>query len=140
MIASTPDDMVRWYNALKAGKLISPASYRLMTTRANLNNGQAIDYGLGIGVSPINKFETVSHSGAVPGYFSWTVYFPERDLYAAGFSNNDSNHPGPAALHIAGELLGLVPKAVDINYSPGGHCPFYRPLPDSSGRLSRDQF
>lgn len=116
-IASSPDDMVTWFTALKDGNLVSPASYRKMSTRARLNDGSPVNYGFGLDIGPLYKYQTISHQGSVPGFFTWSVYFPEKDLYVAALSNNDSLHPGPAALHIAGEILGAVPAFSPITPS-----------------------
>jgi hypothetical protein len=48
----------------------------------------------------------------VPGFFSWNVYFPVKDLTAIAFTNNDSQHPGPALLDMIALQLDLSPKPV----------------------------
>lgn len=111
-IASTLADMNRWNNALKSGRVISNDNYRLMHTRAKLKNGTSVNYGYGIDIYQISGLESSSHQGQVPGFFSWHVYFPNEDLTATAFTNNDSKHPGPALLDMISLQLNLTPKPV----------------------------
>ncbi|MBQ4832213.1 beta-lactamase family protein [Pseudoalteromonas sp. MMG010] len=113
-IASTLADMSLWYKALKSGNIISTQSYRLMTTRAKLNNNQPINYGYGVDIYPISGLHSVSHQGQVPGFFAWHVYFPNEDLTATALTNNDTKHPGPALLDMIAVQLNLSPKPVNV--------------------------
>lgn len=112
-IASTLADMSLWQNALKSGNVISKNNYRLMTTRAKLNNNNSVNYGYGLDVYPISGLESFSHQGMVPGFFAWHVYFPNEDLTATALTNIDSKHPGPALLDMIALQLNLTPKPVD---------------------------
>ena len=112
-IASTLADMSRWQNALKSGNVISKNNYRLMTTRAKLNNNNSVNYGYGLDVYPISGLESFSHQGMVPGFFAWNVYFSNEDLTATALTNIDSKHPGPALLDMIALQLNLSPKPVD---------------------------
>ena len=112
-IASTLADMSLWQNALKSGKVISKDNFRLMATRAKLDNNDPVNYGYGLDVYPINGLESFSHQGMVPGFFAWNVYFPSKDLTATVFTNIDSKHPGPALLDMIALQLNLSPKPVD---------------------------
>ncbi|GGO73003.1 serine hydrolase domain-containing protein [Bowmanella pacifica] len=111
-IASTVANMGKWQQALMTGKVISPNSYKLMTTKAALANGEEVDYGFGINISPIAGQPSFHHEGQVPGFMAWSVYLPKSDLYAVALSNNDAAHPGPALLDMMAIQLGLSPQPV----------------------------
>ncbi|ALS34959.1 hypothetical protein PTRA_b0483 [Pseudoalteromonas translucida KMM 520] len=111
-IASTLADMSLWQNALKSGSVISKDNYRLMATRAKLDNNDPVNYGYGLDVYPISGLDSFSHQGMVPGFFAWNVYFPNEDLTATAFTNIDSKHPGPALLDMIALQLDLSPKPV----------------------------
>ena len=111
-IASTLADMSLWQNALKSGSIISKDNFRLMATRAKLDNNDPVNYGYGLDVYPISGLESFSHQGMVPGFFAWNVYFPNEDLTATAFTNIDSKHPGPALLDMIALQLDLSPKPV----------------------------
>lgn len=117
-IASTLDDMARWQQALKDGKLLQSKNYAQMTTPYQLNSGEKIKYGFGFDIYPISGKASVSHQGMVPGYASWAVYFPDENVYGVSLSNDDSVHPGPALLHLLGVVLKLLPPTIDAPISP----------------------
>src|SRR5688500_13401031 len=48
-LCSTVKDLVVWAQALSSGKVVSPASYKLMTTPGTLNDGKSFSYGFGLG-------------------------------------------------------------------------------------------
>ena len=63
---STVEDLLRFAEALKAGKLVSPATFELLTTpKPELNSPR---YGYGFGVDPIDG--SAGHSGGFPGISS----------------------------------------------------------------------
>ncbi|MEI5638976.1 MULTISPECIES: serine hydrolase domain-containing protein [unclassified Pseudoalteromonas] len=114
-IASTLDDMSLWHRGLSFGKVISAENYQQMVTRAKLNNGESVNYGLGTDVYPISDQPSYSHQGQVPGFMAWSVYFPSHDLLGTAFSNNDAVHPGPALLNMIARQLNLSPAPIAEN-------------------------
>ena len=112
-IASTLEDMSRWHHGLKAGKIVSKNNYEQMVTRAKLTTGEQVNYGFGFDIYPISQQASYSHQGAVPGFMSWSVYFPESDLFATAFSNKDTLHPGPALLDMIAAQIGLSPRLIN---------------------------
>jgi CubicO group peptidase (beta-lactamase class C family) len=111
-IASTLDDISRWHRGLSAGKVISPENYQRMITSAQLNSGQAVNYGFGTDVYPISGQPSYGHQGQVPGFVAWSVYFPSHDLLGTVFGNNDAVHPGPALLNMIARQLQLSPAPI----------------------------
>ena len=47
-LCSTVGDFAKWQRALDAGKVVSPASYALMSTADTLISGRRINYGFGL--------------------------------------------------------------------------------------------
>lgn len=111
-IVSTLSDMNAWAYALKSGKVISKDSFALMAKKAVLNDKSTVNFGYGLGINKIGKLEAYSHDGMVPGFFTWTVHFPNQELVATAFSNLDTKHPGPALLDMIALQLGLSPKPI----------------------------
>ncbi|KNC68205.1 serine hydrolase domain-containing protein [Pseudoalteromonas ardens] len=109
-IETTLADMSRWHHGLRAGKVVSPSSYRSMTTSATLNNGTLATYGYGFYLRPLAGQPSYFHEGGVPGFLAMSVYFPEADLYAISLSNQDTLHPGPALLDMVAQYLNITPK------------------------------
>jgi CubicO group peptidase (beta-lactamase class C family) len=80
---STAEDLVRFAEALKAGKLVSPATFELMTTpKPDANSPR---YGYGFGVDP--ETNIVGHSGGFPGISSNLDIFKGTGYVAVVMSN-----------------------------------------------------
>jgi CubicO group peptidase (beta-lactamase class C family) len=80
---STAEDLVRFAEALKTGKLVSSATFELMTTpKPDVN---APRYGYGFGVDP--QANVVGHSGGFPGISSNLDIFKGTGYVAVVLSN-----------------------------------------------------
>ena len=80
---STAEDLLRFAEGLKAGKIVSAATFELMTTpKPEVNSPQ---YGYGFGVDPATKI--VGHSGGFPGISSNLDIFKGSGYVAVVMSN-----------------------------------------------------
>jgi len=112
-IASNLDDMHKWHLSLINGDLIKAHNYKKMITPYKLNSGETTNYGLGFDVYSINHQKSISHQGSVPGFFSFSAYFPEQNVYGIALGNSNM-HPGPALLHALSKGLKTLPKKVNV--------------------------
>ncbi|MDB5030588.1 serine hydrolase domain-containing protein [Mucilaginibacter sp.] len=80
-IVSTPTDLIKFINALFAGKLISQASLELMKTMKD-NYGMAM-----FAFHFFNDKNGYGHAGGIDGFSSLLIYFPEDKLAVAYISN-----------------------------------------------------
>ena len=96
---STAEDLLRFAEALKAGKLVSPATFELLTTpKPEVNSPQ---YGYGFGVDP--QTGIVGHSGGFPGISSNLDIFKGTGYVAVVLSNY-----GGASQPVVGKIRSLV--------------------------------
>ena len=80
---STAEDLVRFAEALRSGKVVSAATYELLTTpKADVNSP---NYGYGFGVDP--ETGIVGHSGGFPGISSNLDIFKGTGYVAVVMSN-----------------------------------------------------
>lgn len=80
---STAEDLVRFAEVLRSGKLVSPATFELMTTpKPDLNSPR---YGYGFAVDP--QAGVVGHSGGFPGISSNLDIFKGTGYVAVVMSN-----------------------------------------------------
>lgn len=80
---STAEDLVRFAEGLESGKVISPATFELMTTpKPDLNSPR---YGYGFGVDP--ETGIVGHGGGFPGISSNLDIFKGTGYVAVVLSN-----------------------------------------------------
>jgi D-alanyl-D-alanine carboxypeptidase len=98
-LCSTAYDLARWAHLLANGRVMLPASYATMTTRPP---APLVPYGLGVVVDAVHGHPAVFHDGAIYGYQSFLVYFPQRDIAVAVLLNA---WPTPIAYR---ETIGLA--------------------------------
>ena len=79
-IVSTPADLVKFINALFAGKLISPASLEQMKAMRD-------NFGLGMIAMPFYDKKGYGHTGGIDGFYSILMYLPEEKVAIAYTSN-----------------------------------------------------
>ncbi len=106
-LCSTVGDMIAWNRALHGGRVLSPSSYRDLTSPARLNDGTLLRYGMGIGLTSIAGHRSIHHSGGINGYVSESAYFPDDDVTIVVLINT----AGPVSAttvvtRIAAALLG----------------------------------
>lgn len=79
-IVANPSDILKFANALFKGKIIKPESLNLMTSIQN-------NYGLGLVVNNFEDKKAYGHGGAIDGFSSDFLYFPNEDVGIALISN-----------------------------------------------------
>ena len=80
-VLTTAKDMFKWHLGLQNIKNKRPELYKKMHTRATLNNGSILDYGLGVEFETHANYEAVGFDGMILGGFvSKYLYFPEVDM------------------------------------------------------------
>ncbi|HEY8780231.1 MAG TPA: serine hydrolase domain-containing protein [Mucilaginibacter sp.] len=105
-IVSTPTDLVKFIEALFAGKLISQSSLEQMKTMRD-------NYGMAMFVIPFYDKRAYGHNGGIDGFSSMLAYFPEDKLAMAYISNGvvySTNDVMIAALSIYFNKPFIIPE------------------------------
>jgi CubicO group peptidase (beta-lactamase class C family) len=113
-------DLAKWDAALRGGKVVSAASYRLMTTPVMTSANGSAKYGFGFFIDSVYGAPRIGHTGGSIGFTVADEYFPEQDLRVIAFTNlgDDTPEAGEtltnivfADLHpgIAGKALAAAP-------------------------------
>jgi CubicO group peptidase (beta-lactamase class C family) len=77
-VLTTARDMFKWHLGLKNEKT---DLYKKMHTKAKLNNGNVLDYGLGVEFETHNNYQAFGFDGMILGGFvSKYLYFPKLDI------------------------------------------------------------
>ena len=108
-LCSTVGDFAKWQRALDAGKVVSPASYALMSTADSLNSGRRINYGFGLVPGMYNGRKTVSHTGGIPGFATAATYVPDDSLSIIVFTNYDGESPNRLVQNLLRVAYGDAP-------------------------------
>ena len=82
-------DLVTWENALMNGQVVSPASFREMTTSNGfVSNGQS--YGFGLALETYNGHPVMWHNGGIAGYLTQELVFLDSGVTLVEFTNLDT--------------------------------------------------
>ena len=118
-LLSTPGDLAKWTEALSSGLLLKPEMLRLMVTPGTLTDGTPITYGLGWVISNWRGHPLVGHSGAVPGYSSSILRFPDRRLTVILLCNLYDTEGAPLTDSMALQVAKFyLPKAPEEAAAP----------------------
>jgi len=80
-VLTTPRDMFKWHQGIKNSSIGTSELWNKMHTKAKLNNGKTINFGLGVEFQIHNGYEGVGFDGmSIGGFVSKYLYFPELDL------------------------------------------------------------
>jgi D-alanyl-D-alanine carboxypeptidase len=101
-LVSTLGDLAKWDAALCGGKVVSPASYRQMTTPFMTAKNGSANYGFGLFVDSIYGEPRIGHTGGSLGFTTADEYFPRQDVRIIAFTNLGDDVPE------AGETLANV--------------------------------
>ena len=105
-LCSTAGDLVRWTALLNGGKVVSPASFRQMTTPDTLPDGLSTHYGFGLFMGALGGHRYVWHNGGINGFLSSLARFPDDSLTVVVLSNSSSVSPDRLLEEIARYALG----------------------------------
>ena len=108
-LCSTVGDFVKWQRALDAGKVVSAASYTLMSSADTLNSGRKINYGFGLVPGMFNGHKTISHTGGIPGFATAATYVPDDSLSIVVFTNYDAESPQMLVQNLLRVAYGVDP-------------------------------
>ena len=103
-LVSDCDDLQKWYECLKQGKLLSAKAYKRYFAE-NMNH-----YCYGLERHDRNGVTMYAHGGDANGIAAYTQYFFEDDICIIILSNNESLNQYRLGEGVAGILYGKEPK------------------------------
>jgi CubicO group peptidase (beta-lactamase class C family) len=89
-LLSTVDDLLQWDRNFYKNKLGKGTLAKEMQTRGVLNNGKQISYALGLELGMYRGLPIVEHSGALFGYRTEILRFPEQQFTVVCLCNLSS--------------------------------------------------
>lgn len=108
-LCSTVPDLLAWTAALATGKVISPASYALMTTPPTSPKS---DYGMGLTVDDFEQHRQIWHNGGINGFISELHAFPDDGIAIAVLTNAEGDAAPRVERELAYAALGMPSKSV----------------------------
>jgi CubicO group peptidase (beta-lactamase class C family) len=107
-MCSTVVDLGRWNRALATGKVVSPESYKLMTTPTGA--AVASKYGFGLGRDTMAGHTVISHGGGIPGFISANAYYPDADISITVLTNSGAARSDRLLAQVARATFGIPLK------------------------------
>jgi CubicO group peptidase (beta-lactamase class C family) len=106
-IYSSASDLLKWQNAVNAGRVVPRRLYKLATTPARLLNGEEVPYGLGFSLKPdaadVRRF---SHAGHWRAFKSDLSYYPDSRITVIQLTNNSEDDSVDANVSALARIAG----------------------------------
>lgn len=119
-IVSTPNDLLKWNNALFQGLIVSDSLLDYAHTAHFLQNGESTHYGFGWEIRKVQKEKTIRHSGYLEGYLSTIVFFPEHNTTVVVLTNCSDYSTELFASKLGALAIGkpmYAPKKIELAQS-----------------------
>jgi CubicO group peptidase (beta-lactamase class C family) len=110
-LMSNVDDLLVWDRNFYENKLGKGTLLKEMQTRGVLNNGKQIGYALGLELGTYRGLPIVGHNGALFGYRTGILRFPDKRFTVLCLCNLSSAVPGNLAREVADIYLEKSLKA-----------------------------
>lgn len=141
-VQSNVRDLARWDSEMANPKVIDAALLKAMQTPGKLNDGSAIQYGLGLGVDSYRGLPRIQHAGAWGGYRAMVMRFPAQRIGMALTCNAAQANTGALAQRVSDVVLAdqfkdapaaaPTPTAAPADFDP---TPFLGRYQDADGEL-----
>ncbi len=112
-IWSTPTDLLAWDLALMEGRVLSPDSWKTMTTPRRLTDGRSSGYGCGLQLRDRGAALVLAHGGGVSGFNSTNAFVPSSKSGVVVIANADWS----------GGVLNTIQDAVLAKLLPAADAP-----------------
>jgi D-alanyl-D-alanine carboxypeptidase len=100
-------DFLTWQTALTSGRVVSPATYTLMTTADTIASGLHTGYGFGLAPGMLGAHRLVQHGGDINGFSTQQLWFPDDSLRVVVFANTLGSAPDRLALNLVRATFGM---------------------------------
>ncbi len=104
-LLTTVGDLLIWSQNFFQPRIFEDSDVARMQTPARLNNGDPVDYGLGLVIGEYKGIPTITHTGSTAGYRAFLGRFPEQQLSVAILCNLSNVDAGALAQRIVDTLL-----------------------------------
>jgi D-alanyl-D-alanine carboxypeptidase len=99
-LSSNVYDLVAWDNALINGKVVSPASFKAMTTSNGFQIPGGGSYGFGLALATFNNRPIIWHNGQIGGFTAETAVFLDSGFAVVVLTNDQDANPDAVVLNI----------------------------------------
>jgi hypothetical protein len=126
-VFSNVEDLYLWDENFYNPKVGGEEFLAQMHERGKLNNGEELDYAFGLAMGEHRGLRVVAHGGALGGYRTSLVRFPDEHFSVVVLANLSSAQPSELALQVADIYLADRYTEPDDDRAEGG--PEVKPPP-----------
>jgi CubicO group peptidase (beta-lactamase class C family) len=106
-LLSNADDLLRWYEALRQGRVVGAASLAQAHAPYRLANGTYTPYGYGWELGTLQGGPVINHVGRVNGFLTYVLYLSQQQLFVSLLTNcNPAPDPERTAFLLAAQAIG----------------------------------
>jgi CubicO group peptidase (beta-lactamase class C family) len=99
-LSSNVYDLVAWDNALINGRVVSPASFKAMTSSNGFVTPEGGSYGFGLALATLNNRPVIWHDGQIGGFTTETAVFLDSGFTVVVLTNDQDANPDAVILKI----------------------------------------
>jgi hypothetical protein len=134
---ATPSDLVRWLDALSAGRLGGERLASAMLERGRLADGTVLNYAAGLVLDTYRGLDVVEHGGGDAGFRAHLVRFPSAGHTFAVLCNAADAQPQAIAQRLADIYLDgrLGPASLPGDADPARAGLYYNPHREELSRV-----
>src|SRR5580693_7463299 len=130
-LMSSVDDLLQWDRNFYANKLGKGTLLKEMQTQGLINNGKQIEYALGLFISTYRGLPIEEHGGALFGYRTELLRFPQQKFSVITLCNVGTSNPGRlsnqvADIYLEGQLAPNRPVDIAAQVDPKPFTGQYR--------------
>ncbi len=136
-LLSSVDDLLLWDRNFYDNKLGKGTLLKEMQTQGVLNNGKQIEYALGLFISKYRGLPIVEHGGALFGYRTELLRFPQQKFSVITLCNLGTSNPNSlsyevADLYLSAQLSPEPPASAASSVDAQPFAGWYRNLDSHS--------
>lgn len=136
-LLSSVDDLLLWDRNFYDTKLGKGTLLKEMQTQGVLNNGKQIEYALGLFISKYRGLPVVEHGGALFGYRTELLRFPQQKFSVITLCNLGTSNPNSlsykvADLYLSAQLSPEPPASAAASVDAQPFAGWYRNLDSHS--------
>jgi CubicO group peptidase (beta-lactamase class C family) len=106
-LLTNADDLLRWYEALRQGRVLRAASVAQAQQPYRLANGSYTAYGYGWELGTLQGSPVVKHVGRINGFLTYVLYLPQQQVFVSLLTNcNPAPDPERTAFLLAAQAIG----------------------------------
>ncbi len=110
-LSSNIYDLIAWDNALISGKVVSPDSFKAMTTSNGFEMPGGGSYGFGLALYTFNGRPIIWHDGQIGGFTAETAVFLDTGFTVVVLTNDQEADPDAIVLKIMNSVCNSVQLA-----------------------------